>query len=98
MMKDPVLGQYVRINPALLARPKCPKPYQTGSTKSLTDEEMNRLLSCIKSKADIGSIVAKRDYTLLLLYFLTGLRRRESIALRCADAERKGKGIILKYR
>lgn len=98
MMKDPVLGQYVRINPALLARPKCPRPYQTGSTKSLTDEEMNRLLACVKSKADAGSVVAKRDYALLLLFFLTGLRRRELISLRGNDVELKGKGLILKYR
>jgi site-specific recombinase XerD len=98
LMKDPILGQYVRINPALLARPKCPNPYQTGSTKSLTDEEMNRLLAWVKSKADASSIVAKRDYALLLLYFLTGLRRRELILLRGTDVELKGKGIILKYR
>lgn len=98
MMKDPVLGQYVRVNPALLARPKCPRPYQTGSTKSLTDEEMNRLLACVKSKADAGSVVAKRDYALLLLYFLTGLRRRELISLRGTEVELKGKGLILKYQ
>jgi integrase len=98
MMKDPVLGQYVRINPVLLARPKCPRPYQTGSTKSLTDEEMNKLLTSVKTKADGGSVVAKRDYALLLLYFLTGLRRRELISLRGNDVELKGKGLILKYR
>lgn len=98
MMKDPVLGQYVRINPALLARPKCPRPYQTGSSKSLTDEEMNRLLAGVKAKADDGSVAAKRDYALLLLYFLTGLRRRELISLRGNDVEVKGKGLILKYR
>ena len=98
MMKDPVLSQYVRVNPALLARPKCPRPYQTGSTKSLTDEEMNRLLSIVKSKAERGGLVAKRDYALLLLYFLTGLRRRELISLRGNDVELKGKGLILKYR
>jgi integrase/recombinase XerC len=98
MMKDPVLGQYVRVNPALLARPKCPKPYQTGSTKSLTDEEMNRLLASARLKANGGSVVAKRDYALLLLYFLTGLRRRELISLRGTDVELKGKGLILKYR
>ena len=98
VMKDPVLGQHVHINPALLARPKCPKPYQTGSTKSLTDEEMGRLLRSVKAKADAGSIVAKRDYALLLLFFLTGLRRRELISLRGEDIELKEKGIILKYR
>jgi integrase len=98
LMKDPVLSPHVKTNPALLARPKRPKPYQTGSTKSLTDEEMNRLLASVKSRADTGSVVAKRDYTLLLLFFLTGLRRRELISLRGTDLEFKGKGLVLKYR
>ena len=98
LMKDPVLGPHVTTNPALLARPKRPKPYQSGSTKSLTDEEMNRLLASVRSKADGGSVSAKRDYALLLLYFLTGLRRRELISLRGKDLEIKEKGLILKYR
>jgi integrase len=59
---------------------------------------MNRLLTFVKSKADAGSVVAKRDYALLLLYFLTGLRRTELISLRGTDVELKEKGLILKYR
>lgn len=98
LMKDPNLGRYITVNPALLARPKCPSPYQTGSTKSLTDEEMNRLLASVRARADAGSVVAKRDYALLLLYFLTGLRRRELISLRGADVELKGDGLIIRYR
>jgi integrase/recombinase XerD len=97
-MKDPVLSRHIKTNPALLARPKRPHPYQTGSTKSLTDEEMNRLLVAVKSKAEAGSVVAKRDYALLLLYFLTGLRRNELISLRGTDVELKQGGLILKYR
>ena len=97
-IKDPVLGRHIKTNPALLARPKRPHHYQTGSTKSLTDEEMNRLLASVKSKADAGSVVAKRDYALLLLYFLTGLRRNELISLRGTDVELKEEGLILKYR
>jgi site-specific recombinase XerD len=97
-MKDPALSRHIKTNPALLARPKRPHPYQTGSTKSLTDEEMNRLLAYVKSKADTGSIVAKRDYALLLLYFLTGLRRMELISLRGTDIELKEEGLILQYR
>lgn len=97
-MKDPVLGRHIKTNPALLARPKRPAPYQTGSTKSLTDEEMNRLLAAVKLKADANSVVAKRDYALLLLYFLTGLRRNELISLRGTDVELKEGGLILKYR
>lgn len=98
LMKDPILGPHVTTNPALLARPKRPKPYQSGSTKSLTDEEMNRLLKSVRSKADAGSVSAKRDYALLLLYFLTGLRRRELITLKGSDVEMREKGLVLKYR
>lgn len=98
LMKDPVLGEYIRANPALLARPKCPRPYQSGSTKALTDEEMTRLLRAVKTKADAGSVAGKRDYALLLLFFLTGLRRRELISLRGEDVELKEKGLVLKYR
>jgi site-specific recombinase XerD len=98
LMRDPILGAHVKTNPALLARPRRPKPYQSGSTKSLTDEEMNRLLTSVKSKSDAGSLTAKRDYALLLLYFLTGLRRRELISLRGTDVELKEKGMVLKYR
>jgi integrase/recombinase XerD len=98
LIKDPVLGPHIKTNPALLARPKRPKPYHTGSTKSLTDEEMKRLLTFVKSKADAGSVVAKRDYALLLLYFLTGLRRTELISLRGTDVELTEKGLVLKYR
>ncbi len=97
LMRDPVIGAHVKTNPALLARPKRPKPYQSGSTKSLTDEEMNRLIASVKSRADAGSVTAKRDYVLLLLYFLTGLRRRELISLRGTDVELKEQGLILKY-
>jgi site-specific recombinase XerD len=98
LMRDSVLGAHIKTNPALLARPKRPKPYQSGSTRSLTDEEMNRLLACVKSRADAGSVAAKRDYALLLLYFLTGLRRRELISLRGTDVEMKERGLILKYK
>jgi site-specific recombinase XerD len=98
LMMDPVIGAHVKTNPALLARPKRPKPYQSGSTKSLTDEEMNLMLASVKSRADAGSVTAKRDYALLLLYFLTGLRRRELISLWGTDVELKERGLILKYR
>ena len=98
LMKDPILGPHVTTNPALLARPKRPKPYQSGSTKSLTDEEMNRLLKSVRSKADAGSVSAKRYYALLLLFFLTGLRRRELITLKGSDVEMREKGLVLKYR
>lgn len=37
LMKEPALGSFINNNPAKLAMPKCPKPYQTESTKALDD-------------------------------------------------------------
>lgn len=87
-----------RFNPAAPARPRCPRPYQSDSVKDLTDEEMNSLLDLVKGLADGGSVVAKRDYALLLLYFLTGRRRNEVITLRGSDAEISDGGTVIKYR
>lgn len=98
LMSDPQLGVHIRFNPAAPARPKCPRPYQSDSVKDLTDEEMNSLLEAIKGFADGGSIVAKRDYALLLLYFLTGMRRNEVISLRGTDVELNEVGMVIKYR
>jgi integrase len=98
LMADAVLGEHIRSNPAVQARPRYPQPYQSESVKALTDDEMNRLLSVVKVKADSGSVVAKRDYALLLFFFLTGLRRNEVISLRGTDLERKDGRLIIKYR
>jgi integrase len=98
LMSDPHLGTQIRFNPAAPARPRCPRPYQSDSVKDLTDEEMNSLLGTVKELADGGSVVAKRDYALLLLYFLTGMRRNEVISLRGKDVERTDDGMIIKYR
>lgn len=98
LLSDPALGKHLRSNPVLLARPKCPPPYQAESSKALTDEEMNRLLAEVKREAGGGSIVGKRDYALLLLYFLSGLRRSEAISLRGKDVEVGEGKLIIKYR
>ncbi len=98
LMADPQLSRFIRSNPAAQARPRYPRPYQSESTKALTDEEMNRLLSVVRRLADSGSVVGKRDYALLLFYFLTGLRRSEVIGLRGKDLELKDGTLIIKYR
>jgi integrase len=98
LLSDPTLGKHLRSNPVLLARPKCPPPYQAESSKALTDDEMNRLLEAVKKDADEGSVIAKRDYALLLLYFLSGLRRSEVISLRGKDLEVVDERLIIKYR
>ena len=98
LMADPKLGQHIRTNPVASARPRHPQPYQSESVKALTDEEMNQLLTVVKSRADSGSVVAKRDYALLLFFFLTGLRRNEVVSLRGKDLERKEGRLVIKYR
>lgn len=99
LMKHPAFGAQISHNPAQLARPKCPKPYQTDSPQSYTDEEMKALLAVVKKEADAGQITAKRDYALLLIYFLTGMRRTEVIRLRGSDIELPEDGaLILKYK
>lgn len=85
----------IRNNPALLARPRAPKPYQTESTKSWTDGELRRITSIINSRAATGSLVAKRDLALLLMYTSTGLRREEVIGFRGRDIQITEEGLII---
>lgn len=85
----------LRANPALLARPKAPKPYQTEATKSWTDGELQRLTSVISAHAAGDSLVAKRDLALLMLYTSTGLRREEVIGLRGNDIQVTEDGLII---
>ena len=85
----------IRTNPALLARPRAPKPYQTEATKSWTDEELHRITSVISSRAAGGSLVAKRDLALLLMYTSTGLRREEVIGFRGRDVQITEEGLII---
>ena len=98
LMNAPQLGHYIRSNPAAQARPRYPHPYQGESVKALSDDEMNSLLAVVRGLADANSVVGKRDYALLLFYFLTGLRRNEVISLRGKDLEFKNGALIIKYR
>jgi integrase len=86
MMRDAMLARFVYSNPVSLARPRAPKPYQTESVKSFTDEELIALVEhvCALAAGD-GNLVAKRDYALLRLYIATGWRREEIISLRGSD-------------
>ena len=98
LMGDPQLSAFIRTNPAAQARPRYPRPYQSESTKALSDEEMTSLLGVVRRYAEAGSVIGKRDYALLLFYFLTGLRRSEVIGLRGSDLETKGGALVIKYR
>lgn len=85
----------LRANPALLARPKAPKPYQTESTKSWTDEELRRITSSVAARSAGGDLVGKRDLALLLIYTSTGLRREEVIGLRGRDIQVTEEGLVI---
>jgi len=98
LMADAQLSPFIRSNPAAQARPRYPRPYQSESTKALTDEEMNALLGTVRKLAESGSVVGKRDYALLLFYFLTGLRRSEVIGLRGNDLEVRDGALVIRYR
>jgi integrase len=83
MMRDPVLARFVLSNPVRLARPRAPKPYQTESVKSFSDEELIALVEHVRLlAAEDTNLVAKRDYALLRLYVATGWSREEVISLR----------------
>lgn len=98
LMRDPVLAGYVQSNPIRLARPRAPKPYQTESVKSFTDEELIALVEHVRAlAAGDGNLVAKRDYALLRLYVATGWRREEVISLRGKDV-RVTDGLIVTGR
>jgi integrase len=96
-IRDPEIGQHLRGNPARLARPKAPKPYQTESVKAMSDEEVQLLVKAVRRRALKGDLVGKRDYALLLLYLATGLRRSEAISLRGKDVH-LDETLILAYR
>jgi site-specific recombinase XerD len=98
VMKEPTLGRHITSNPARLAMPKCPKPYQTESTKALDDEQMTALLKVVRKKSEAGEITGKRDYALLLFFITTGMRRMEVIGLRGSDLEMREDDFVLRCR
>lgn len=82
-------------NPVDAVRTKAPKAYQTKSAKALTDKEVRTLVATVKAKADKDEIVGKRDYAMLLLYLVTGLRREEIAQLKWSDIKIEGDALLL---
>jgi len=99
-LEHTALGQMMGANLVHLARPKAPKKYQTEATKSWTDEQAIALVGYLRRRAtsEAVDLVAKRDYALLLIYLLTGMRRTEVISLRGRDVEFKEDVLIIKGR
>lgn len=90
LMKDPEIAGVIRRNPVDLARPKAPRAYQNESCQSLDDNQVKALLATVRRRAEVGDLVAKRDYALLLFYLTTGMRRAEVLGLRWGDLEVNG--------
>jgi integrase len=86
-MRDKKLGSLIGSNPVQFARPKAPKAYQNESSKSLTDDELEALISIVRRKAEAGDVVGKRDYAILLLFMASGKRRTEILSLRGGDVK-----------
>ena len=98
-MREPALGALLPANPVRLARPKAPRAYQTESTKALSHDELRALLAAVRGRAaEPTAVTAKRDYALLLLYVLTGMRRHELISLRGRDIEFREDALIIRGR
>jgi site-specific recombinase XerD len=95
LRRHPALGAVLPYNPALLERPTRTRPYQSRGTKAWIAAEVSTLLNYVKQLGDEGSIHALRDYALLVIYILTGLRRREVIQLRAGDLIFDGEGLAL---
>ena len=94
-LRSLTLKEQIRRNPVRLAMPKAPKPYQTESTKSWTDDELQKIVEIVRAKAETGDIVGKRDYALLLFYLITGMRRQEVIGLRGRNLKLEADAIVI---
>lgn len=94
-MSAPELKEFIRDNPARIARPKAPKAYQTESAKSLDDDQLQGLIDVVRQRAGKGDVVGMRDYAILLFYVLTGMRRQEVISLRGAGVKFNQDSIIV---
>ena len=89
---------HVRINPVRLARPRRTRPYASESAKALDDAEVLALVGVVRSRAQSGDLVAKRDLALLLFYLLTGMRREEVVSLRGKDVAFKADHLVVRGR
>src|SRR5437868_4030873 len=94
-LRTPMLKEQIKQNPARLAMPKAPKPYQTESAKAWTDAELQAIVEVVRAKAETGDMVGKRDYALLLFYLITGMRRQEVIGLRGSNLKLEEEALVI---
>jgi integrase/recombinase XerC len=90
-------------NPIEAVRPKAPKPYQSEKTKSLSDEEMTRLVRLVKYAAENEDNPRKRltylrDYAMLVMLFASGLRINEVMQLTWGKTHTTPTGLQIETR
>jgi integrase len=93
--KNAKRNQQALANPVEAVRTKAPKAYQGQSTKALTDEELRALVAIVQAKAESS---LERDYAMLRLYLVTGLRREEVAALTWGDVTLEADRLLLALR
>lgn len=98
LRREPSLGALVKTNPARMALPRPPKPYQNEKAKSLTDDELTRLWGTLETEKNTGATVALRDYALFRLFLATGMRRSEILHLTGLEVAVKPNGLLLHTR
>lgn len=98
LRRDPALGALVKVNPARMALPKAPKPYQNEKAKSLTDDELARLWRVVADEKDTGALIGLRDYAIFRLFMATGMRRSEILHLSGQEVAIKPTGLLLHTR
>lgn len=96
--KNAKRADFILQNPVDAVRLKAPRAYQTRSAKALTDEELLVLVNMVRAKADGSEVVGKRDYAMLLLYLVTGLRREEIAQLKWGEVKIEGEVLLLSVR
>lgn len=83
-------------NPVESERPAKP-PSRERAAHALTTRQLARLLSVIKEQAETGDLIAKRDYAMLLLHMVTGMRRKIFAALRTSDIRLSEGSLTISY-
>ncbi len=88
----------IPINPAKVSLPKASKPFQSESVKTLSREELGKLLEVVGGHAQGKQPVHLRDHALLQFYVSTGRRRAEIIGLRGNSIEIKTGRFFIKAK
>ena len=100
LRRQPEFLPFFPFNPVRAAFPKCPNPYESDGTRSLTDESFAALWATVEKAARREfDTVALRDYAIFLFFAATGARRSEILNLNLSDIELSAKrsGALIFY-